>query len=66
VRLGAPRIVLARKPLGWPLMFGWPPGFDVSAGGDRFVVAQPVGAEQDLGGIVVLENWLGEFAAKAR
>jgi hypothetical protein len=66
VRLGAPRIVLARKPLGWPLMFGWPPGFDVSAEGDRFVVAQPVGAEQDLGGIVVLENWLGEFAAKAR
>ncbi|HET6277349.1 MAG TPA: hypothetical protein VFG08_01050, partial [Candidatus Polarisedimenticolia bacterium] len=65
LRLGAPRIVLARKPLGWPLIFGWPAGFAVSPGGDRFVIAQAVGDEPDLGGIVVLENWLGEFAGAA-
>jgi Tol biopolymer transport system component len=65
LRLGAPRVVLARKPLGWSLMYGWPPGFAVAPGGDRFVVAQPVGDEQDVSGIVVLENWIGEFEGAA-
>jgi len=61
-RLGVPRAVFTRKPLGWPLIFGWPPGFDVTAQGDRFVVAQAVSDKPDSGGIVVLENWNAEFA----
>jgi eukaryotic-like serine/threonine-protein kinase len=64
-RLGTPHAVLTRRPLGWPLIFGWPPGFDVSPQGDRFVVAQALNDKQDLGGIVVLENWTSEFARAA-
>ena len=66
-RLGTPRALFTRKPLGWPLVFGWPPGFDVSPQGDRFVFAEPVvSGRQDRGGIVVLENWSREFAAPGR
>jgi Tol biopolymer transport system component len=61
LRLGKPRALFTRKPLGWGLVFGWPPGFDVSANDDRFVICQPVGDKQEVNGIVVLENWLGEF-----
>ena len=61
-RLGAPREIFTRKPLGWPLIFGWPPGFDVSADGSRFVVVESEGNARDLGGIVVEENWTKEFA----
>ncbi len=60
-KLGAPRAVFTRKPLGWPLIFGWPPGFDVSPQEDRFVIAQSLNDKQDLSGIVVLENWSREF-----
>ena len=62
LRLGAPRALFSRKPLGWGLIFGWPPGFDVSPQGDRFVISQGVGEEQEDNGIVVLENWPREFA----
>ena len=62
LRLGQPRALFTRKPLGWGLIFGWPPGFDVSADGKRFVIAQPVGEHQDTSGIIVVENWIGEFA----
>ena len=65
-RLGAPREIFTRKPLGWPLIFGWPPGFDVSVGfmPSSFggVVVESEGNARDLGGIVVEENWTKEFA----
>ena len=61
-RLGAPREVFTRKPLGWPLLFGWPPGFDVSADGTRFVIVESQGSSSNLGGIVIEENWTREFA----
>jgi Tol biopolymer transport system component len=60
-RLGTPREVFARKPLGWPLIFGWPPGFDVSPDEKRFVVVESQEAAKDLGGILIEENWTNEF-----
>jgi dipeptidyl aminopeptidase/acylaminoacyl peptidase len=65
-KLGAPRELFARKPLGWGLVFGWPPGFDVSPQGDRFVIVEPQGSPRDLGGIVVEENWSREFTVPKR
>jgi serine/threonine-protein kinase len=62
LRLGTPRPVLTRKPLGWSLIFGWPPGFEVSADGRRFIVAEAVGGDKRSSGILVVENWSGEFA----
>ena len=56
-KLGAPHELFKRKPLGWGLIFGWPPGFDVSPDGRRFVIVEPQGNPRDLGGIVVEENW---------
>ena len=61
-KLGAPREVFTRKPLGWPLIFGWAPGYDVSADGSRFVIVEAQGAANNRGGIVIEENWTKEFA----
>jgi Tol biopolymer transport system component len=61
-RLGTPREVFTRKPLGWPLIRGWPPGFDVSPDEKRFVVVESQEAAKDLGGILIEENWTKEFA----
>jgi len=61
-RLGTPREIFTRKPLGWGLIFGWSPGYDVAADGNRFVVVEPQGASKDTGGIVIEENWTKEFA----
>ena len=63
--LGKPRAVFTRKPLGWPLVFGWAPGFDVSAQEDRFVIVTSVEEKADLNGIVVQENWSREFVHPA-
>ena len=60
-RLGPPREIFTRKPLGRTLIFGWAPGFDVSADGTRFVVVVPMGDEPRTDGIVVVENWLRDF-----
>jgi Tol biopolymer transport system component len=65
-RLGAPREVFTRKQLGWPLIFGWPPGFDVSPDEKRFVVVESQGAAKELGGIMIEENWTKEFPARGR
>ncbi len=65
-RLGTPRELFARKPLGWGLIFGWQAGFDVSAHGDRFVIVEPQGDTSDRSGIVVEENWSKGFAARGR
>jgi len=62
LHLGAPRAVFERRALAWRLIFDWPPGFDVSAHEDRFVISQPVGDQPETGGIVVTENWVAEFA----
>jgi dipeptidyl aminopeptidase/acylaminoacyl peptidase len=61
-KLGAPREIFTRRPLGWSLIFGWFPGFDVSDDGQRFVVAEPVDMKVERGGILVIENWAREFA----
>jgi Tol biopolymer transport system component len=63
-KLGAPRQLFARKPLGWGLIFGWPPGFDISPDGSRFVIVEPQGDQRDPGGIVVEENWAKAFAKR--
>jgi Tol biopolymer transport system component len=61
LRLGQPREIFTREPLGWTLILNWPPGYDVSADGERFVVCRPVEQERTVTGIIVVENWLGEF-----
>ncbi|HUD72408.1 MAG TPA: hypothetical protein VMQ62_10640, partial [Dongiaceae bacterium] len=61
-RLSAPRLVLSRKPLGWPLIQGWAPGFDVSPDGSRFLVVQSSESDELLSGIIVHENWRRGFA----
>jgi serine/threonine protein kinase/Tol biopolymer transport system component len=60
-KLGVPRKLFDRRPLGLSLVFGWFPGFDVSADGSRFVVIEPESTKRDLNGIVVEENWSREF-----
>jgi serine/threonine-protein kinase len=60
-RLGTPREVFARKPLGWPLIFGWPPGFDVSPDEKRFVIVESQEVAKDLAGILIEENWTNEI-----
>jgi eukaryotic-like serine/threonine-protein kinase len=59
--LGKPREVLKRQPLGWPILFGWPPGFDVSKDGQRFLVLQAEGGQKSATGFVVVESWFSEF-----
>ncbi|HEX5045114.1 MAG TPA: hypothetical protein VFV75_19625, partial [Candidatus Polarisedimenticolaceae bacterium] len=56
-RLGAPRELFKRTSLGRALPFGWPPGYDVSALGDRFLVVEPLETRAATGGITVVENW---------
>ncbi len=60
-KLGAPRALFRRKPLGWPLIFGWDPGFDVSADGGRFVVVEPLAEAKARSGILVDESWSSGF-----
>ncbi|HZM69257.1 MAG TPA: protein kinase [Candidatus Cryosericum sp.] len=62
LRLSAPRPLFTRKPSGWGLIFGWPPGFDVSPQDDRFLVAHAVEEGMDKSGIMMVENWMSEFA----
>jgi serine/threonine-protein kinase len=61
LRLSAPRPLFTRKPLGWSLIFAWPPGFDISPQDDRFLIAHAAQERADQGGIMVVENWMGEF-----
>ena len=61
-RFGKPRLVVSRKALGWPLIDGFPPGFDVAADGSRFLVVQPIDTGERQSGIIVHENWLSEFS----
>jgi serine/threonine-protein kinase len=64
LRLGTPRALFTRKPIGRSILFGWPPGFDVAADDSRFVFCQPIGEAPDMGGIVVVENWHREFGTR--
>jgi hypothetical protein len=61
-RISTPRPLFKRKRLGWSVPYNAPPGFDVAPDEQRFVLAVPVSDRVDQDGIVVLENWLGEFA----
>ena len=63
IRLGAPRVLFERRALGWSLILGFPPGYDVSPQGDRFVVIEPAGEPMDLGNIMIVENWAQQFRA---
>jgi Tol biopolymer transport system component len=65
-RLGAPRTLFTRKPIPWGMIYGWPAGFDVAPGGDRFVLVQPIeDSKRRRYGVVVAENWARDFARPA-
>ena len=66
IRLGTPRELFTRRALGWSLVRGFPPGYDVSPKGDRFVIIEPAGGPIDLGNIMIVENWAQQFRADAR
>lgn len=42
----------------------WPNSFDVTADGERFVVVRPVRDERAKPEIVVVQNWMKEFAER--
>ena len=65
-RLGAPHAFFKRKPLGWGLLFGWPPDFDGAESGDRFVFVELEGNPKYLGGSCGMETWSRGFAARGR
>jgi len=66
LRLGTPKELFTRRALGFSLVLGFSPGYDVSPKGDRFVVIEPAGGPIDLGNITVVENWAQQFKADAR
>ena len=61
-KLGAPRVLFKRKNFGHMLVFGWESGFDVSADGQRFIVAEGLESASAPGGIIVEENWSEAFS----
>jgi Tol biopolymer transport system component len=65
LRLGTPRLLFTRPPIRRALIFGWAPGYDVSAQEDRFVFCRATGDSGDLSGMVVVQNWAAEFAGPA-
>jgi hypothetical protein len=65
LKLGTPRLLFARPSIRRQLMFAWAPGFDVNDAEDRFVFCRAVGEEQNLTGMVVVQNWAAEFDASA-
>jgi Tol biopolymer transport system component len=54
-----PRELFRRPVTNWSE--SWIDGFDVTADGRRFIVAENVGSEDDLPAIVVVQNWFAEF-----
>ena len=61
VQLSAPRILFQRPTTGWHP--SWPDGFDVTGDGQRFVLVRPDPSRRtDRGGLVVVQNWIAEFA----
>lgn len=66
VRMSKPMKLFTRKSLGRSMPWGGPPGFDVTADGQRFVIALPVEDGDAKRGITVVQNWFAEFAAPAR
>jgi hypothetical protein len=59
-RLGTPREVFVRKPLGWPLSVGLTVGA-TSPDEKRFVIVESQEVAKDLGGILIEENWTDEI-----
>ena len=60
-KIGIPRELFTRKPLGRGLPFGWAPGFDVAPDGDRFVVVLSEDQQNVHTGAIVEENWTKAF-----
>ncbi len=58
--VGEPRELFRRPVTGWAEQ--WTDGFDVSADGKRFVIAENIGTEGEEPSIVVVQNWAAEFA----
>jgi hypothetical protein len=63
LHLGAPRRLFTRPSIRRALIFGWDPGYDVTADEQRFVFCRPVGKEEKNTGMIVVQNWASEFAA---
>ncbi len=61
IRLGTPRTLFTRRSFGYPMPAGLPPGFAVSADGDRFLVVQPVEDDSFDRSVTVVLNWFEEF-----
>ncbi len=64
IALSTPRKLFTRKPLRSQIIFNWPPGFDVTPDGERFVVAQNLDEKHDEEGIAVVQSWFAEFKGK--
>ena len=62
LKLGTPRVLFTRPSIRRLLIFGWFPGYDISAAEDRFLFCRAVGENQNLTGMVVVQNWAAEFA----
>jgi Tol biopolymer transport system component len=61
LELGAPRKLFTRRPTNVDIPWGWPDGFDVSADGERFYLARPLGDEPLVQNLAVVLNWSAEF-----
>jgi serine/threonine-protein kinase len=62
--LGTPRLVFTRPALSVPTLVSWPPGFDVTGDGERFLYFRDLltgVTEQD---VIVVQNWYSEFGAR--
>jgi hypothetical protein len=59
--LGNPQEIFTRQPLGQALIFNWPPGFDVSGDGQRFLINMAVGQNQESHGYILVQNWASEL-----
>jgi hypothetical protein len=58
--MGAPHMLCKRPTTNWSGR--WPDGFDVTADGQKILVAQPIATQSDTPpAIVVVQNWFEEF-----
>lgn len=61
--VGTPKRLCARPTTNWSGR--WPDGFDVSADGQRFLVAEAINAPNDAPpAIVTVQNWFEEFRGR--
>ncbi|MEN8006333.1 MAG: protein kinase [Candidatus Krumholzibacteriota bacterium] len=61
--LGRPRKLFDRPSTDWSA--SWPDGFDVTAGGERFVMLRPAPTEEHVQPmLMVVQNWFREFGGE--